>query len=201
MQRDNLYKKCCDILEVSPDASMSEIKKSYLHLKELYSSTSIVSMALEDEFTASDKAEILAEIDNAYHELMVLAKQDLTDIAGGEPGNNEAVVGIIAEIDMFDGPALKRIRKKMGITLDDIARATRIQVQYLSHLEHDNFEKLPPEVYTRGFVASYAQALSLDVKSVVTDYMVRYREWKSHHHKGGTLAGLMTLFKNRKNNF
>lgn len=196
-----MYKKCCDILEVSPDASMSEIKKSYLHLKELYSSTSIVSMALEDEFTASDKAEILAGIDNAYHELMVLVKQDLPDIAGGEPGNNEAVVGIIAEIDMFDGPALKRIRKKMGITLDDIARATRIQVQYLSHLEHDNFEKLPPEVYTRGFVASYAQALSLDVKSVVTDYMVRYREWKSHHHKGGTLVGLMTLFKNRKNKF
>ncbi len=196
-----MYKKCCDILEVSPDASMTEIKKSYLHLKELYSSSSIVSMALEDEFTASDKAEILAEIDNAYHELMVLAKQDLPDIAGGEPGNNEAVAGIIAEIDTFDGPALKRIRKKMGIALDDIARATRIQVQHLSSLEHDNFEKLPPEVYTRGFVASYAQALSLDVKSVVTDYMVRYREWKSHHHKGGTLTGLITLFKNRKNDF
>ena len=65
--QDDLYKNCCDTLEVSPDASMGEIKRSYLYLKELYSADSIASMALDNEFSESDKKKILAEIEQAFH--------------------------------------------------------------------------------------------------------------------------------------
>ncbi len=198
--QDDSYKKSCDILEVAPDASMGEIKRSYLYLKELYSVDSIASMALEDEFSASDKKEILAEIEQAFQTLMELVKQEqaLPAINSGEPGEDEAVVEIVSGIDVFDGPTLKRIREKMGVALDDIAVATKIQLQHLTGLESENFDVLPAEVYTRGFVSSYAGFLALDVQKVVADYMARYREWKSGHHKGGrTIASLFTRFKQR----
>lgn len=196
---DDLYTKSCETLEVSPDASMGEIKRSYLYLKEFYSVDSIASMALDDEFSASDKKEILGEIEQAYHTLMALVKQerDLPDGDGGEPRDDKAVAAAISGIDVFDGPALKQIRKKMGVALDDIAMATRIQVQYLTSLEDENFDGLPAEVYTRGFISSYAEFLSLDVQKVVADYMARYRKWKSDNHPGGTLATLFSLFKQK----
>jgi len=199
MQGDS-YRKCCEILEVPLDAAMGEIKRSYLYLKELYSADSISSMALEDEFSDSDKEKILAEIEQAFQTLMALVRQEreLPGSAGNEPCDDEAVAEIVSEVELFDGPALKRVREKMGVSLGDIAVATRIQLQYLVGLEDENFEVLPPEVYTRGFVTSYAEFLSLDVQKVVADYMVRYREWKSDHHKGGrTIASLFAKFKLR----
>lgn len=197
---DDLYTKCCETLEVSPDATMGEIKRSYLYLKELYSMDSIASMALEDEFSASDKETILEEIEQAYDTLMALVKKerDRSGSDGGGERDDEAVAEIIAGIEAFDGPALERIRRKMGIALDDIAVATRIQRQYLAELENENFEALPAEVYTRGFVSGYAEFLSLDVQKVVADYMARYRKWKSDNHQGGTIANLLSMFKGKK---
>jgi len=199
MQGDS-YRKCCEILEVPLDAAMGDIKRSYIYLKELYSADSIASMALEDEFSDADKKKILAEIEQAFQTLMELVRQEreLPDSAGNEPCDDEAVAEIVSEVELFDGPALKRVREKMGVSLDDIAMATRIQLQYLVGLEDENFEALPPEVYTCGFVTSYAEFLSLDVQKVAADYMVRYLEWKSDHHKGvRTIASLFTKFKLR----
>lgn len=195
---DDLYAKCCKTLEVTPDASMGEIKRSYLYLKEVYSVDSIASMALDDEFSASDKQAILEEIEQAFQTLMVLVKKerDLPD-SGGVP-DDEAVAEIIASLEAFDGPTLKRIREHMGIALDDIAEATRIQVQYLAGVEDENFDALPAEVYTRGFVSGYAEFLCLDVKKVVADYMARYHQWQSDHNQGGTIANLFSMFKGKK---
>jgi flagellar biosynthesis protein FlhG len=197
---NDTYKKCCEILEVSPDASMGEIKRAYLYLKDLYSVDSIASMALDDEFSASDKKEILREVEKAFHTLMALVKQerDFSDSGGGTPVDNESVAETISGIDVFDGPALKQIRKKMGVALDDIAIATRIQVQYLTSLEDENFDGLPAEVYMRGFVFNYAEFLDLDVQRVVGDYMARYRKWKADNHQGRTIANLLSMFKSRK---
>jgi len=197
---DDLYKKCCETLEVSPDAAMGEVKRSYLYLKELYSVDSIASMALEDEFSASDKEAILEEVEQAYKTLMALVKEDrdLSDGGFGETRDDEAVAEIISSTDTFDGTILKRIREKMGIDLDDIAVATRVQRQYLIELENENFDALPAEVYTRGFISGYAEFLSLDVQRVVADYMGRYGKWKSDNHPGGTIANLFARFKGKK---
>jgi flagellar biosynthesis protein FlhG len=194
------YKQCCRILEVSPDASIGEIKRSYLSLKELYSMDSIASMALDDEFSAADKQAILDEIEQAFKTLMDMVKKerDLSGAEGGGPSDDAALAEFVSGVDVFDGPALKRVREKMGVTLDDIAVATRIQPLLLAGLEDENFEALPAEVYTRGFVISYAEFLSLDGQTVVADYMGRYRKWKSDNHRGGALANLLNRFKGRR---
>ncbi|MBW2092678.1 MAG: helix-turn-helix domain-containing protein, partial [Deltaproteobacteria bacterium] len=65
----------------------------------------------------------------------------------------------------------------------EIALTTKIQVEHLENLENENYVDLPPEVYIRGFILSYAKALSLDSKKVADDYMYRYTVWKDGFKK------------------
>ncbi|MFO7737622.1 MAG: hypothetical protein R6V46_04050, partial [Desulfatiglandaceae bacterium] len=58
--------KYLDILELSPDANLSEIRNAYLHLKALYSRDSIVTLTIKDEVAPERKEEILKEIEEAY---------------------------------------------------------------------------------------------------------------------------------------
>ncbi|MCG6911222.1 MAG: helix-turn-helix domain-containing protein [Deltaproteobacteria bacterium] len=197
---DDAHKRCCDVLEVSPTASPGEIKRSYLYLKELYTSDSIASMALEDELSDADKQVILAKIEQAYATLMeALDKEKRPDDASGSHHiRDEAAAEYVEGVEAYDGATLKQIREKMGIGLDDIAMTTRIQTRHLSCLEHEDYEQLPAEVYTRGFVFAYAEFLSLDGETVVADYMQRYRKWKTKHGRTSAVAHLFSKFRNKR---
>ncbi|HAO23389.1 MAG: hypothetical protein BWK80_59965 [Desulfobacteraceae bacterium IS3] len=79
----------------------------------------------------------------------------------------------------YNGPNLAEIRKRCGITLRAIWEETKIPVKTLEDIEIENYEALPPEVYARSFVSTYAKILSLDPKKAVKDYMERYSAWKA----------------------
>ena len=49
------YNRYLEILELSPKASLSEIRSSYLYLRALYSSDSIVTSAIAHEFPEDDR--------------------------------------------------------------------------------------------------------------------------------------------------
>ena len=71
------YQNYLEILELDPDASLAEIKKSYLHLKRLYSTDSIVIAPIADEFSIEKRKEILRQIEEAYSNLLaILEKED-----------------------------------------------------------------------------------------------------------------------------
>jgi len=60
------------------------------------------------------------------------------------------------------GEKLKKLRQQYRMSYAEIAKATRIQAKYLEALENGEYEKLPAEVYIRGFLRSYARYLGLD---------------------------------------
>ena len=71
------YKKYLEVLELDPDASLIEIKKSYLHLKRLYSTESLAISSIAEEFSAEKREEILRQIEEAYSSLLeILEKED-----------------------------------------------------------------------------------------------------------------------------
>jgi len=71
------YKRYLEILELGPDATLEQIKKSYLHLKRLYSSDSIVISPIAGEFSEEQREKILQEIEVAYNNLLsFLEKED-----------------------------------------------------------------------------------------------------------------------------
>lgn len=57
------------------------------------------------------------------------------------------------------GPYLRELRERRGVSLEEIARVTRVVRCYLEAIEGGRFEELPAPVFTRGFIRSYCQAL------------------------------------------
>jgi cytoskeleton protein RodZ len=80
-------------------------------------------------------------------------------------------------IDTFDseehisaGQKLRKNRIDRGVTLDEVARITRITKAYLLALEEDAYEKLPSEVYARGFLRIYSNFLGLPGDEILSLY-------------------------------
>ena len=68
------------------------------------------------------------------------------------------------------GETLRQARLDKGVSLADAARDTRIRRSYLEALEAEDAAALPPAVYTRGFLRTYADYLGLDAGSMVELY-------------------------------
>jgi cytoskeleton protein RodZ len=60
---------------------------------------------------------------------------------------------------MSVGAHLRQLREARGISLEEIARVTRVNPSYLQALEADDYASLPVPVFTRGFIRAYCQAL------------------------------------------
>lgn len=68
------------------------------------------------------------------------------------------------------GEKLRKLRTDFRMSLSDVSKATRIQVKYLESLESGMYEKLPADVYVRGFLRSYARHLNVDERALVKLY-------------------------------
>ena len=61
------------------------------------------------------------------------------------------------------GTRLKKARLARGLSLNDVAEATRIRPEKLAALEADDFTQFPSHAYGRGFLNIYGKHLSVDV--------------------------------------
>ncbi len=68
------------------------------------------------------------------------------------------------------GHYLARERELRNIRLEEIAAKTRISLHVLRALESDEWEKLPPRVYLRGFIRAYARHVGLDENEALLRY-------------------------------
>jgi cytoskeleton protein RodZ len=68
------------------------------------------------------------------------------------------------------GEHLRREREMRGVTLEEIAAATRISPRFLEALENEQWERLPGGAFNRGFIRSVARFLGLDEESMVAEY-------------------------------
>jgi len=60
------------------------------------------------------------------------------------------------------GERLREAREKKGVTLDEVARQTRIPVRHLEHIEKGEWDAMPAATYSVGFARSYGNAVGLD---------------------------------------
>lgn len=68
------------------------------------------------------------------------------------------------------GQYLQRARIEQEKTLDSVAEATCIHIATIKALEEDDYEKLPAEVFVRGFIKIYATLLKLDPDKALSLY-------------------------------
>jgi len=68
------------------------------------------------------------------------------------------------------GEKLAKKRISLGLDVKDIEKAIRIRHKYIEMIENGRYDKLPPDVYVRGFVRNYAAYLKLDPDKVMKLY-------------------------------
>lgn len=74
------------------------------------------------------------------------------------------------------GERLRREREMRGISLEEIAEATKIGTRSLRALEQENFSQLPGGIFNKGFVRAYARFLGIDEEQAVSDYLAAMEE-------------------------
>lgn len=72
------------------------------------------------------------------------------------------------------GNRMKRLREERGVTLRQIADATKISVGALEALERNDISRLPGGIFSRAFVRSYAIEVGLDPEQTVRDFLVQF---------------------------
>ena len=72
------------------------------------------------------------------------------------------------------GVKMKRLREERGVSLRQIADATKLSVGALEALERDDISRLPGGIYSRAFVRSYAIEIGLDPEQSVRDFMLQF---------------------------
>jgi cytoskeleton protein RodZ len=68
------------------------------------------------------------------------------------------------------GEHLKREREMRGVSLEEVAAATRISPRFLEAIEKEHWDELPGGVFNRGFIRAIARFLGLDEDSLVAAY-------------------------------
>ena len=68
---------------------------------------------------------------------------------------------------------LTTIRKNRGVSLEEIAKATKISVRSLEAIERGDFRKLPGGIYNTSYIRQYARAIDYD-EGILLDYYRRH---------------------------
>src|SRR3989454_8154557 len=81
------------------------------------------------------------------------------------------------------GQYLFHMRTQKGVSLEDIAKATRIDPRYLQAVEQNDFSQLPrAEIFAQAYVKAYSRCLSLEQAEV----MRRFAESAGNFPPGAT---------------
>ena len=69
------------------------------------------------------------------------------------------------------GEVLRKARERKGLTVKDIEHGTSIRSLYIEAIENGDYDKLPGEVYTKGFIKNYGNFLELDGEALVRQFV------------------------------
>ena len=72
---------------------------------------------------------------------------------------------------MITLPDLATLRQQHGISLGQIADATKIGVRYLQVIEQGQFAKLPGGIYNTSYIRQYARAIGYPEDDLLTVYL------------------------------
>src|SRR3954454_15156643 len=72
------------------------------------------------------------------------------------------------------GGRIRDARERRGISLRQIANATKISVAVLEALERDDVSKLPGGIFGRAFVRSYAVEVGLDPEAAIQEFITHF---------------------------
>ena len=187
-----------ELLGVTPDASVDEIRSAYSALEQAFAPGSLALYSVADR---EEQTKLQRQLQVAYQRLLRAAgatepprppepvppppfQPAVTEpVPGPQPATAArattppAIVATVNTSGDVTGEDLRAVREAWGLTLDVIAKRTRVPRDRLADIENDSFGTLPARVFTRGFVMAYARELRLDPDLV---WRCFERRWQAH---------------------
>jgi cytoskeleton protein RodZ len=80
------------------------------------------------------------------------------------------------------GHLLAKKREALGMSVQDVADTLHITMHYVRALETDEHDKLPGDVFIKGYLRSYAGLLSLDPTVIINVYL----DYRGEREKDGS---------------
>ncbi len=74
--------------------------------------------------------------------------------------NSEEYVAV--SLEYGPGQTLADSRESKGLSISDVATQLNVTQEIINGLERDDYSNLPPAIYTRGYLRSYANLLNID---------------------------------------
>ena len=68
------------------------------------------------------------------------------------------------------GERLQRARESRGLSLRDAANRTKLSIDLLTAIERNDFDSLPPGMYRKAYIRTFATEVGLDPNAVGTEY-------------------------------
>jgi len=68
------------------------------------------------------------------------------------------------------GQYLSSLREERGLSIEEMARVTRVAPRYLQALEREDLTALPAPVFTKGYIRAYCQALGVHADEALGRY-------------------------------
>jgi cytoskeletal protein RodZ len=68
---------------------------------------------------------------------------------------------------------LATIRRNRGISLEQIAESTKINIRSLKAIEGGDFKKLPGGIYNTSYIRQYAKAIDFDEAELLAFYRIQ----------------------------
>jgi curved DNA-binding protein CbpA len=174
-----------DVLGLEPQASRERVERAYRFCLELYGEGSLATYSLlETREIEAARARVL----EAYEVLADPARRQEYDVTLGfaapgapllpfssplEEGAPEGGTSVPDLPEAVTGADLRRVREARGVSLREIAVASKIGVRFLEYIEQDRYPFLPAPVYLRGFLQEYARQVGLDPRRTAEAYMAR----------------------------
>ncbi len=72
------------------------------------------------------------------------------------------------------GDRMRRAREARGVSLRQIADATKLSVAALEALERNEISRLPGGIFSRAFVRSYATEVGIDPEQTVREFLAQF---------------------------
>jgi cytoskeleton protein RodZ len=72
------------------------------------------------------------------------------------------------------GGKLREARERKGVSLRQIANATKISIGMLDALERNDVRRLPGGIFSRAFVRSFANEVGLDPETMIQEFIAQF---------------------------
>jgi cytoskeletal protein RodZ len=95
------------------------------------------------------------------------------------------------------GESLREARENKELSYADVERDIKIRGLYLRAMEAEQYEELPGEAYTKGFLRTYSKYLQLDDDAVIAMYLEEHAppQTEEHLNNAKPIQTLPTLFR------